>query len=321
MTGSPPQHAGMTQIPFPPSTLVPVGRVELEVHEAGRENGGPAVVLCHGFPELAYSWRHQLPALVAAGYHVIVPTQRGYGRSSRPTDVEAYDVTRLTGDLVGLLDHLGIEDATFVGHDWGAMLVWWLALLHPQRVRSVVALSVPYVERSDVPWVEAMATRFGDEHYFVHLDRRPGVADAVLDAGPARFLRNLYRTPPASPTPGMMLLDVARDEHPRGEPVMSDADLAVYVDAFRRTGFTGALSWYRNLDRDWHLLADVDPVVRQPALMVYGAQDTVARGQNLARYVPHVEEVTLDCGHWVQQERPEEVTRLLLEWLGRQGVA
>lgn len=304
---------------FPEPTLVPLDGVELEVFEAGRENAGRPVVLCHGWPELAYSWRHQVPALVAAGYHVIAPNQRGFGRSSRPAEVTGYDITHLTGDLVALLDHHGYDDAVFVGHDWGAMVVWGLALLHPDRVDKVVALSLPYQERGERPWVEVMADVLGEDFYFVHLNRQPGVADAVLEADPARFLRNLYRTdlPPAAPPSGMMLIDVARQGAPLGEPLMSDDELAVFVAAFEASGFTGSLNWYRNLDRNWHLLAEVDPVVRRPALMVYGTRDTVARAPHLSTFVPDVDVVELDCGHWIQQERPEETNRAILTWLER----
>ncbi|MET9230127.1 alpha/beta hydrolase [Lentzea sp. NPDC003310] len=304
---------------FPEPTLVPVNGVELEVFEAGRNNAGRPVVLLHGWPEHAFSWRHQMPALAAAGYHVLAPNQRGYGGSSRPADVTAYDITHLTGDLTALLDHYGYADATFVGHDWGAMVVWNLALLHPDRVQNVVALSVPYFERGERPWVEVMEEVFGPDHYFVHFNRRPGVADALFDANTARFLRNLHRrNAPAGPA----LIDLATAEEPPGEPVTSERELAVYVAAFESSGFTGGINWYRNLDRNWHLLADVDPIVRRPALMVYGERDVVAKAPNLAEFVPGVEVVSLDCGHWIQEELPEETNRVLLEWLGRHlGVA
>ncbi|UZN03782.1 alpha/beta fold hydrolase [Cellulomonas sp. S1-8] len=304
---------------FPEPTLVPVNGVQLEVFEAGRENVGKPIVLCHGWPELAFSWRHQVPALVAAGYHVIVPHQRGYGGSSRPPEVTAYDIEHLTGDLVALLDHYGYEDATFVGHDWGAMVVWSLALLHPQRVERLIALSLPYQERGERPWIEAMEAVLGGDFYFVHVNRQPGVADAVLDEHTARFLRNLYRKnePPRAPQPGMALIDLAMAEEPLGEPLMSERELAVFVSAFESTGFTSSINWYRNLDRDWHLLADVDPIVRQPALMIYGERDMVARSQRLTEFVPDVDVVSLDCGHWIQQEKPEEVNRVIVDWLDR----
>ncbi|MDQ7803589.1 alpha/beta hydrolase [Amycolatopsis sp. A133] len=306
---------------FPEPTLVPVNGVELEVFEAGQENAGKPIVLCHGWPEHAFSWRHQVPVLAAAGYHVIVPNQRGYGNSSRPAEVTDYDIEHLSGDLVALLDHYGYEDATFVGHDWGAFVVWGLTLLHPNRVNSVVALSLPYQERGEVPWIEFMEAVLGADYYFVHFNRQPGVADAVLDEHTARFLRNLFRKnePPEPPRPGMAMIDLARTETPLGEPVMSDSELAVFVSAFESTGFTSSINWYRNLDRNWRLLADVDPVIRQPALMIYGNRDAVPRSERLVEFVPGVEVAGLDCGHWIQQEKPDETNQAILKWLDRRG--
>ena len=308
---------------FPEPTLISVNGVELEVFEAGQENAGNPIVLCHGWPEHAFSWRHQIPALAAAGYHVIVPNQRGYGNSSRPTEVTDYDIEHLTSDLVALLDHYGYEDATFVGHDWGAMVVWGLTLLHPTRVRRVINLSVPYQERGERPWIEMMEAILGGDFYFVHFNRQPGVADAVLDESASRFLRNMYRknVPLVAPEPGMMMINIAGAETPLGDPLMSDRELAVFVSAFESTGFTGSINWYRNLDRNWYLLADVDPIIQQPTLMIYGDQDMVAKSENLSAFVPNVEVVNLDCGHWIQQEKPEETTQAILSWLEQQGAS
>lgn len=305
-------------IHFPRPTLIDVNGVKLEVFEAGQAHAEP-IVLCHGWPEHAFSWRHQMAALAEAGYHVIVPNQRGYGNSSCPTEVTDYDLEHLTGDLVGLLDHFGYAQATFVGHDWGAMVVWGLSLLHPSRVKRLIALSLPYQARGEQPWIEFMEAMLGPDFYFVHFNRQPGVADAVLDANPARFLRNLFRknAPLAPPPPGMMMMHLAEAESPPGEPLLSEAELDVFASAFAATGFTGSINWYRNLDRNWHRLADVDPIVRQPALMVYGDRDLVAKAPQLEVFVPGVEVVNLDCGHWIQQERPEQTTQVMLEWLGR----
>ncbi|WBQ07910.1 alpha/beta fold hydrolase [Kribbella sp. CA-293567] len=307
----------MNPTDFPEPVLVAVNGVELEVFEAGQHNAGQPIVLCHGWPEHAFSWRHQVPALVAAGYHVIVPNQRGYGNSSRPVEVTAYDVEHLSGDLVALLDHYGYDDATFVGHDWGAMVVWGLTLLHPGRVNKVINLSLPYQERGELPWIEFMEQIFGGDFYFVHFNRQPGVADAILDENTARFLRNLYRKnePLKAPEPGMAMINLASAEAPLGEPVMSDSELAVFVSAFERSGFTGSINWYRNLDRNWHLLAEVDPIIQQPALMIYGDRDVIPKFENLAKFVPTVETVSLDCGHWIQQELPAEVNQAILSWL------
>ena len=307
----------MTQFPSP--TFVNVNGVELEVFEAGTQNTGNPIVLCHGWPEHAFCWRHQMVALAAAGYHVIAPNQRGYGRSSGPSEVESYDIEHLAGDLVALLDHFGYDDATFVGHDWGAFVVWGLTLLHPERVNRVVALSLPYQERGEQPWIEWMEQMFGGDFYFVHFNRQPGVADAVFEQHTAQFLGNLFRknTPPPQPEPGMALINLAHAKTAAGEPVLSESELAVLIQSFENSGFTGSINWYRNLDRNWHLLADVDPIVQQPALMIYGERDLVQRSPNLSHFVPNVEVASLDCGHWIQQELPQQTNEVILEWLSR----
>ncbi|GHA27845.1 epoxide hydrolase [Devosia pacifica] len=309
-----------TPTDFPEPTLIAVNGVNLEVFEAGRENAGNPIVLCHGWPELAYSWRHQIPALVDAGYHVIAPNQRGYGNSSSPTEVAQYDIEHLAGDLVALLDHYGYRDAAFVGHDWGAMVVWGLTLLHPERVAKIVNLSLPYQERGETPWIELLEMLLGGDYYFVHFNRQPGVAEAVLDENVFRFLRNLYRKnlPPQPPEPGMAMINLARAKEPLGEPVMPDSELAVFVSAFEKTGFTASINWYRNLDRNWHRLAAADPIIRHPALMIYGDRDVIPKFEKLADFVPNADIVSLDCGHWIQEEMPHETNRVILTWLAQE---
>ncbi len=247
--------------------------------------------------------------------------QRGYGNSSCPTEVTDYDLEHLSGDLVALLDHYGYEDATFVGHDWGAMVVWGLSLLHPNRVNKVINLSLPYQERGERPWIELMEEIFGGDFYFVHFNRQPGAADAVLEENTFQFLRNIFRKnkPFKEPEPGMAMINLARAETPIGEPLMNDSELAVFVSAFESTGFTGSINWYRNLDRNWHLLADVDPIIQQPALMIYGDRDVIPKFERLTEFVPNVEVVNLDCGHWIQQEKPEETNHAILTWLEQQN--
>jgi pimeloyl-ACP methyl ester carboxylesterase len=151
----------------------------------------------------------------------------------------------------------------------------------------------------------------------VHFNRQPGVADAVLERNTFRFLRNLYRKnqPPPAPRPGSAMINLARAETPVGDPVMSDSELAVFITAFEASGFTPSINWYRNLDRNWHLLSEVDPIIRQPALMIYGNRDLVARNERIAEFVPNVEVVDLDCGHWISQELPDEANRAILRWL------
>jgi pimeloyl-ACP methyl ester carboxylesterase len=308
---------------FPKPTRVPVNGIELEVFETGKENKGNPIVLCHGWPEHAFSWRHQMPALAAAGYHVIVPNQRGYGNASRPDEVTDYDIAHLTGDLAALLDHFGYDDAIFVGHDWGANVVWSMAQLHPDRVSRIINLALPYQPRTPKPWIEFMEEFFGPDNYFVHFNRQPGVADAVLDQNARQFLGNLYRknVPPTPPAPGMMMINFAQAETPLGDPILSEEELAVYVGAFAATGFSGSINWYRNMDRNWALLADVNPIIKHPALMIYGEQDMIPKSENLADFVPNLDVVSLACGHWIQQEMPDETNSAILDWLAAQSAA
>ena len=306
---------------FPKPTLISVNGVTLEVFEAGQQNAGNPIVLCHGWPEHAFTWRHQVPALVAAGYHVIVPNQRGYGNSSCPSEVTDYDIEHLAGDLIALLDLYGYEKATFVGHDWGAAVVWGLTLLHPDRVDKVINLALPYQERGEIPWIEMMDAIFGGEFYFVHFNRQPGVADAVLDENAPQFLRNIFRknVPLAPPEPGMVMINLAKAETPLGEPIMSDNELAVFISAFEKVGFTGSINWYRNLDRNWHILGEVNPIIQQPTLMIHGDQDMIPKFEKLTEFVPNAEVVSLNCGHCIQQEKPEETNQVILKWLEQQG--
>lgn len=306
---------------FPKPTLISVNGIELEVFEAGKQNAGKPIILCHGWPEHAFSWRFQVPALVEAGYHVIVPNQRGYGTSSCPTAVTDYDIEHLAGDLIALLDYFGYDDATFIGHDWGAFVVWSLTLLHPKRVNKVIALSMPYQERGEKPWVEFIEDFLGKDDYIVHFNRKPGVADAVLEENTSQFLRNLYRKnePLKEPEPGMAIINIAKKEKPLGESLMSDSELAVFITAFESTGFTSSINWYRNLDRNWRILAEVDPIIKQAALMIYGDRDLIPKSEKLSVFVPNVEVVNLDCGHWIQQELPEKTNQVILKWLEQQN--
>ncbi|MCV9931054.1 alpha/beta hydrolase [Flavobacterium sp. LS1R47] len=309
--------ASFNPIEFPSPTLISINGIKLEVFEAGQQNSDKPIVLCHGFPEHAFSWRYQIPELVKAGYHVIVPNQRGYGKSSRPIEVTEYDIEHLTSDLVALLDYYGYKDAVFIGHDWGANVVWNLALLHPERVNKVINLALPYQERGEKPWIEFMEEVFGGDFYFVHFNRQPGVADAIMDENIPQFLRNMFRknVPLVPPEPGMWMINLARAKKVLGEPIMNEGELDVLISAFESSKFTGSINWYRNLDRNWHLLANVNPIIQQPALMIYGNRDMIPKFERLSEFVPNVEVVSLDCGHWIQQELPDETNQVILKWL------
>jgi pimeloyl-ACP methyl ester carboxylesterase len=296
-------------LPAVPVRRIAANGIELEAVDEGE---GPLVVLCHGFPELAFSWRWQVPALAAAGYRVVAPDMRGYGGSSAPAQVEAYDVVSLCGDMCGLLDALGEEQALFVGHDWGAWLVWQLAVLHPERVRAVAGLSVPFVPRSPAAPVPIMRRHLGEDFYIVWF-QEPGVADAAL----ARDVRRTLTTS------RQWTEQWAEEDRPVRRPQwLSEEELEVYVAAFERTGFTGGLNWYRNMDRSWELTASAaERRVEQPALFLTGELDPVRRfmpAEAMRGWVTDLrgEVVVPDAGHWVQQQAPEAVNEALLRFLG-----
>jgi pimeloyl-ACP methyl ester carboxylesterase len=296
--------------PIPPARRLQVGdAIDLSVTEAG---SGPAVVLCHGFPELAFSWRHQIPALAQAGYRVIAPDMRGFGDSSAPDEVDAYDVISLCADMLGLLDAAGERSATFVGHDWGANVAWWMAAIHPQRVRAVAGLSVPFVPRAPAAPLPIMRRHLGEDFYIVWF-QQPGVADEAL----ARDVRRTLTTS-RQWTADWAQEDGASTSRPDW---LSEDELQVYVDAFSRTGFSGGLNWYRNIDRNWELTAPYgERRIEQPAMFLTGELDPVRRfmpAEAMQGWVTDLREVAVvpGAGHWVQQQRPREVNEALLGFL------
>ncbi|MGD1241350.1 alpha/beta fold hydrolase [Mycobacterium seoulense] len=309
--------------------LVETNGVQLRVTEAG-ERGAPVVILAHGFPELAYSWRHQIPVLAEAGYHVLAPDQRGYGGSSRPEAVEAYDVHQLTADLVGLLDDVGAERAVWIGHDWGAAVVWNAPLLHPDRVAAVAALSVPAVPRPKSAPTQTWRKAFGENFFYILYFQEPGVADAELNADPARTMRRMMgglRTSGDPLTASRMVAPgpegfIDRLPEPDALPDwLSQEELDRYVAEFSRTGFTGGLNWYRNFDRNWETTPELaDAKITVPALFIGGTADpvlTFTRADRASQLItgPYRQVMIDDAGHWLQQERPDEVNAALLDFL------
>ncbi|MFI2032400.1 alpha/beta fold hydrolase [Streptomyces buecherae] len=311
--------------------LVPSPAGRTHVAECG---SGPLVLLVHGFPESWYSWRHQLPALAAAGYRAVAVDVRGYGRSSNPSAVEAYRMVELVADAAAVVEGLGERTAVIVGHDWGANIAAHAALLRPDVFTAVGMLSVPYAPRGPVRPTDAFAGIGGDEEFYVSYFQRPGRAEAEIEPDVRGWLAGFYAAlsadtmPPAdAPSPyfvpqgGRM-----RDRFPgdRAPAWLSSADLDTYAGEFERTGLTGALSRYRAIDRDWADLADRDgaPITR-PALFIGGTRDasTTWMADAIAAFDRTLPALTAchlidGCGHWVQQERPDEVTRMLLDWLG-----
>ncbi|MDG4665275.1 alpha/beta hydrolase [Mycobacterium sp. 236(2023)] len=297
--------------------------VTLRVTEAG-EPGAPVVVLCHGFPELAFTWRHQVRALAEAGFHVLAPDQRGYGGSEKPDAVDAYSVAHLTDDVVGLLDDVGAESAALVGHDFGAVVAWGAPLLRPERFSAIAGLSLPPVPRPKVPTTQAFRRIFGDNFFYILYFQDEGPADAELDRDPATTFRRLFSmgTAAAAPVPDDPQGFLDRIPEPGRLPDwIKEQDFDVYVDEFTRGGFTAPLNWYRCFDLNWGLTAETPaPTITVPALFVGGSEDATLAYTPRHRAGEVVSgdyrEVMIDgAGHWLTEERPDEVSRVLLEFL------
>jgi pimeloyl-ACP methyl ester carboxylesterase len=309
--------------------------IRMHLAEAG---AGPLVLLCHGFPESWYSWRHQLAALAEAGFHAVAPDMRGYGGTDAPPPIEAYTLLHLVGDMVGVLDALGAESAVIAGHDWGAPVAWHAALLRPDRFRAVIGLSVPYWPRGPVRPTTAMP-RTDDALFYQLYFQTPGIAEKELEADVPSTIRRLLHSAsgdrprgearPAGGDVGMVpraggwLTRLAEPE--RLPPWLTEADVGVYAGEFARAGFRGGLNWYRNIDRNWELLAPFAGArVTVPALYVAGDRDLVLAFRGMDRLVPNLSTLVPNlrrtlilpgCGHWTQQERPSEVNAAMLEFL------
>jgi pimeloyl-ACP methyl ester carboxylesterase len=305
--------------------------INMHIAEQGE---GSLVVLCHGFPECWYAWRHQLPALAGAGYHAVAPDQRGYGQTSRPEPIEAYHILQLTGDMVGLVHALGEERAIIVGHDWGAPVAWHCALLRPDMFHAVVLLSVPYLQRSwrDMQPTEAMRRLAGEQQFYQLYFQEPGTAEAELEADVRRTMRTfLYSASGDSPPEKRWRFLFDKSETfletgslPETLPGwLSEQDLDVFTREFEQTGFRGGLNWYRNIDRLWELTPFLSrAALRQPVLFVAGELDPVITMyreafEAMEQTTPGLRQKILlpGAGHWIQQERPAQVNQLLLEFL------
>jgi len=316
---------------MPPVQYAKVNGVDMAYYEVGPRKGVP-LILCHGFPELAFSWRHQLKACEAAGIWAIAPDQRGYGLTSRPEAVTEYDIDQLTGDLVGLLDHLGVEKAVFCGHDWGGIIVWQMPLLHPARCAGIIGLNTPFMPRLPIDPIAAMRAAMGEDMYIVWF-QKPGEADAFLGADVDKTMRFFMRRPDVEmmaqvaasgerPTFAFRAAIEAWDKSDTERQFLTPAELAFFVESFERTGFTGGVNWYRNFTRNWARSADLPTRIDGlPCLMIMAENDAVlspSMADGMEDRVGDLEKVLVkDSGHWTQQERPEEVNRIILDWMGR----
>ena len=309
---------------FPDPHYIKSNGINMAVYEQGE---GPPVVLLHGFPELAYSWRHQLPALAAAGFRAIAPDQRGYGRTDAPPNVEDYSADELIADVHGLLDALGLQTATFVGHDWGALLLWYMGVLAPERIDRLIILNIPHSPRPPIDPIEIFRERMGDDFYIVNF-QDSDEADHAFAADPAHFFDMMMRRnqvtreqfeqlPPKMKS--LSLLEVMAREQAGGEPLLTDEERDYFANAFAHSGFTGPINWYRNWTRNWERLEDVDHTIDIPTLFIGADNDIIISPEFIERMKPlmtDLESHMLEgCGHWSQQEQPEQVNAIILDWL------
>ena len=324
---------------MPPVQHAAVNGIEMAYYEVGPRGQGTPIIFCHGFPELAFSWRHQLAACEAAGRWAIAPDQRGYGLTSRPETVTDYDMEHLTGDLVGLMDHLKIDKAIFCGHDWGGIIVWQMPLMYPDRCAGVIGLNTPFMRRSPFDPIAAMRMAFGEDMYIVWF-QKPGVADAVLSADADKTIRFFMRKPDSTPMDAGAGLDTssaapegqstfafgdllaAWDKSDTANQLLTPDELAAFVETFEATGFTGGINWYRNFTRNWERSADLPTRVDGiPCLMIMAEKDVVlspAMADGMEEVIADLEKVLVkDSGHWTQQEKPKEVNDLILGWMDR----
>ncbi|MBI5284657.1 MAG: alpha/beta hydrolase [Chloroflexi bacterium] len=301
--------------------------INMHIAEAGQ---GPLVLLVHGFPESWYSWRHQLPALAAAGYHAVAPDVRGYGRSDAPQPIEAYSMKNMTADMAGVVHALSEQTAVVVGHDWGAPIAWHSALLYPDRFRAVAGLSVPYTPRAPMPPTQLFKQVFADRFFYILYFQEPGVAEAELEPDVRRSMRLFLYMASGDAPPGNFALkpkdSTFLDGMPEPEKLplwLTDEDLDYFTAEFQRTGFRGGLNRYRNMDRDWDELPQLAGAhVQQPALFIAGERDGVIAMnpsgiETMKQHVPNLRGVVMlpGAGHWTQQERPAEVSEALIEFL------
>ena len=306
---------------------IPLNGIEMHVAEAGT---GPLVVMCHGWPELWYSWRHQLRALAAAGFHAVAPDMRGFGRTSAPDDVAAYTILHHVGDVVALVAALGEKRALVVGHDWGAPVAWHAAMLRPDLFPAVVGMSVPHRRRGALPVLELLRKAGKTDFYYLYFQEQAAEDEFARDAR-YTIRRVLYIGAGDTPRDDKMSLYVDRQNGflgARGDvplpPWLSEVDLDVFAAEYARTGFRGGLNWYRNLDRNWALTAAWhDAKIMQPALFIAGTNDAVITGSmgkraldEMGEVVPNLQRKLLleGAGHWIQQERPAEVNAALIEF-------
>ena len=296
------------------------------------QGAGPLVVLCHGWPESWYSWRHQIPALADAGFRVVAPDQRGYGQTDAPQPIESYNILDLVGDIVGLVNSLSVDSAVIVGHDWGGPVAWNSALLRPDIFRAIALLSVPYFPRGPVRPSVGMKALAGDNHFYQLYFQEPGKVEKELDADPRRSMAMMLYSASGDPPPAeqwkftfpktMKFIETGTVPK-KLPPWLTEADLDFFAGEFKRAGFRGGINWYRNSDRNWEITAFLDGAkLRQPSVFAAGDQDVVGKMipgayEGAGAFMSNLKKKVIipGAGHWIQQERPKEINAILIEFL------
>ena len=327
------QSTGLGPAPMMPGLhTVDTNGIRMAVYEQG---AGPAVVFCHGFPELALSWRNQIGPVAAAGFHAIAPDQRGFGLTGGSADVADYGMDVFCADLIGLLDAKGIDKAVFVGHDWGGAVVWTIPRVYPDRCLGIIGLNTAASRPGNLPPVQgsepSLIVRTAD--YYFNTFQEPGRAEAVLEADVRKsfefFLsrggmwnKDVFAAlPEDSPQRRMDFLGMLQQDIQPGDTFLSAEVMDYYVSAYEATGFTGGLNWYRSAMRTAVALANARNTIDVPCLYIGAEHDVIlppASADGMEDFIADLEKVTVqDSGHWTQQEQPDDVNRIILDWLAR----
>ena len=306
--------------------------INMRIAEAGE---GPLVIMCHGFPESWYSWRHQIEALAESGYHAVAPDQRGYGKTDRPRKIESYSIMHLVGDIVGLVGALGTDNAVVAGHDWGAPVAWNCALMRPDVFRAVISLSVPWGPRPPQAPLKSMKQMFGDRFFYQLYFQNPGVAEHELQNDVKVTMRKMLFGASGSVNRRSMVDDIESVPHKSSYMLermpdpgdnlpdwLTTEDIEYFAGEFEEAGFRGGLNWYRNIDRNWALSAAYSGArISQPALFITGEYDVVPYNDGMRNLmqsvIPNLRDpiVLPGIGHWTQQEAPAEVSSAMIEFL------
>ena len=316
---------------FPERQFVSAGDVRFAAYEADGDPARirPPIILIHGWPEIAYSWKNQINEFAEAGFRTIAIDLKGFGYSDAPAETSLYDIEHITSDLAALLDALDIEKAYFCGHDWGGSIVWSMGQWRPERIAGIIGVCTPLRPRPPAPPITILKNRFTEKHYFVQF-QEPEVPERLFETDVERFVQMMFRRPPPRSRwaalapeifdlPGRFKSD--RPAH-KNDLIVSDEVVQTYVDAFKHSGFHGGVNLYRNVDRNWELMEGRDEIVRAPSLWIGADLDLFLppeAAEGMEKIVPNLEKhVINNSGHWLTWEQPKALNSLILDWLMRQ---